>query len=164
MSDFPHEKHSGRRQSSSSKRYWSFELEDVTTGSSEQSRAFSMRGEPDPVSNARKIIEEIENSAVAQQLEGLLLTIRGMIEIAKRERPDVAEIPPLHSYIDEDGSALVEWIFPDFRIGFNIESNPDNSGWHLVSNKKLGDITASGQLANMEEITILLLDFILSNV
>ena len=164
MSDFPQDTHSGRGQSSSSNRYWSFEPEDATTGSSKRSRAFSMRGEPDPVSNARKIIEEIENSAVAQQLEGLLLTIRGMIEIAKRERPDVGDIPPLHAYVDEDGSALLEWIFPDFRVGFNLEPNPSDSGWHLVSNKKLDEITASGQLTSIDAIIPILLDFILPNM
>jgi len=125
---------------------------------------FRLRGESNPVKRARDIIPQIENAEVAKQVERLLSFIDNIVNIAEQEKVDLSHIPSLHAYVEDDGSVLLEWVFPNFRIGFNIESNPDNSGWHLASNKKLGDMTASGQLANMGEITILLLDFILSNI
>ena len=143
---------------------FSFSLSDVTLDIEGQADTFRLRGESNPVKQARKIIPQIENAEVAKQVDRLLSFINKIVNIAEQKEVDLSHIPPLHAYVEEDGSVLLEWVFPNFRIGFNIESNPDNSGWHLVSNKKLGDMTASGQLANMGEITILLLDFILSNI
>lgn len=147
-----------------SERDLSFSSSDMTSDIEGQADTFRLRGESNPVKQARNIIPQIDNADVSKQVERLLSFIDKIVKIAEQEEVDLSHIPSLHAYIEEDGSVLLEWVFPDFRIGFNIESNPDNSGWHLVSNKKLGDITASGQLANMGEITILLLDFILSNV
>jgi len=146
------------------KRDLSFSSSDMTSDIEGQADTFRLRGESNPVKQARNIIPQIDNADVSKQVERLLSFIDKIVKIAEQEEVDLSHIPSLHAYVEEDGSVLLEWVFPDFRIGFNIDSNPDNSGWHLVSNKKLGDITASGQLANMGEITILLLDFILSNV
>ena len=49
-------------------------------------------------------------------------------------------VPTIHE--KEDGSVLVEWIFPGVRIGLNIEKDKKESGWHVVSRQ----ITASGPL------------------
>ena len=146
-----------------SERGLSFSSSDATSDIKGQNNTFRLRGESNPVKQARNIIPQIENADVAKQVDRLLSFIDKIVNIAEQKEVDLSHIPSLHAYVEEDGSVLLEWVFPDFRIGFNIESNPDNSGWHLVSNKKLGDITASGQLENMGEITILLLDFILSN-
>jgi len=163
MSDLPEGTDSGKPHSSYSEEWW-MELGNVTRGSSEPVGEFSMRGKMNTVRGAAKIVAHIQNAKVAEQLERLLLTIQGMIQVAKDRCPELGEIPPLHAHIDEDGSALVEWVFPEFRVGFNLEPNPADSGWHLVSNKRLQDLTASGQLANMEAIVPMLVDFILPNV
>jgi len=147
-----------------SERGLSFSSSDATSDIEGQSDTFRLRGESNPVKQARKIIPQIENADVAKQVKRLLSFIDKIVNIAEQKEVDLSHIPSLHAHVEEDGSVLLEWVFPDFRIGFNIESDPDYSGWHLVSNKKLGDITASGQLANIAEITILLVDFILSNI
>ena len=74
-------------------------------------------------------------------------------------------LPSLQGFNVEDGSILIEWIFGDFRIGFNIEPNPNDSGWYLVSNKNLGEISASGYTSGIEikNLILWLLNFILSN-
>ena len=113
---------------------------------------------------ARNILPQIKNPCVAEQFDGLISIINKIVNTAERMGEKLSLIPPLHAYIEEDGAVSVEWIFPDFRIGFNIEPNPDDSGWHLVAGKNLENITKSGQLKNREDITILLLDFILSNI
>jgi len=160
MTNFLQETHS----QSWDERGLSFSLSDVTSDIEGQADTFRLQGESNLVKQARNIIPQIENAEVAKQVDRLLSFIDKIVNIAEQKKVDLSHIPSLHAYVEEDGSVLLEWVFPDFRIGFNIESNPDNSGWHLVSNKKLGDMTASGQLANMGEITILLLDFILSNI
>jgi len=56
-------------------------------------------------------------------------------------------VGPIHAYEEEDGSIVVEWIFPDMRIGLNIEKDKNESGWHVVSKQ----ITASGPLYEVVE-------------
>ena len=52
-------------------------------------------------------------------------------------------LPKIYAHEDEDGSIVVEWIFPKgIRFGLNIEDDKKQSGWHIVSKQ----ITASGSL------------------
>ena len=139
-------------------------MSDVTTGVGGQTGSFPLYGGSDPVSQARSIVSKIEDPCVAEQVKRLLFVIDRLIEAARHLRADLRHIPPLHAYQSEDGSVLVEWIFPDFRIGFNIESNQEDSGWHLVSNKRLGEVTASGQLTSEREIMVLFAKFVLPNI
>lgn len=79
---------------------------------------------------------------------------------------DSGNFPPLLMHSLNDGSVLIEWIYPDFRIGFSFESNIKESSWYLVSNKHLNEISSSG-LLDISEIDVLitfLLRFITSNI
>ena len=142
----------------------SFSLSDVTSDIEGQADNFRLRGESNPTRQARDIVSQIENPCVVEQFDKLLSIIDKTFNIARQREKDLSRIPPLHAHVDEDGSVLLEWILPDFRIGFNIEPNPDDSGYHMVSNKNLGERTESGQLANMHDIIVHLLKFILSNI
>jgi len=138
-------------------------VRDITEGTTESSSAFSLSGEPDPVRQARTMVSHIANPSVAKQLKRLLSTIQRMITLTQRQGVYVGQIPPLHAFEAADGSVLLEWILPDFRAGFNIEANTEDSGWYLVSSKKLGDIAVSGQLSPMEVVVAILLEYILKN-
>ena len=140
-----------------------FDLKDLTT-SEEQADTFRLRGESNPTRQARDIVSQIQNPNVAEQLDKLLSIIDKIFIVATQRGVDLSRIPPLQAHIDEDSSVLLEWIFPDFRIGFNIELNPDDSGYHIVSNKNLGEKTESGQLMNMHELIIRLFNFIVLNI
>jgi hypothetical protein len=59
-------------------------------------------------------------------------------------------LPPLRTFRPEDGSVLMEWIFPDFRIGFSIDPVEEDSSWYLVSNSKLGNIMRDGYLSDVD--------------
>ncbi len=41
----------------------------------------------------------------------------------------------VHAVSCDDGSVFVEWIRPDRRIGFGVELDPAEDGWHFVSKK-----------------------------
>lgn len=135
----------------------------VTSDIEGQADTFGLLGESNLVKQARKIIPQIENADVAEQVDNLLSFINIIVNVEQQDRVDLSHIPPIHAYVEEDGSALLEWIFPDFRIGFNLESNPDDSGWHLVSGKNLRNKTESGQLMNIPKIVSYLFDFIRLN-
>jgi len=141
-----------------------FNLEDLTKSAKEQANVYGLRGESNPTRQARDIFSQIQNPSVAEQLSKLLSTIYILFRATPREAREMSSIPPLRAHVDEDGSVLLEWIFSDFRVGFNIEPNPDDSGWHLVSDKTHNVYTASGQLGDMNEVITFLLNLIFSNI
>jgi len=51
---------------------------------------------------------------------------------------------PLCINISENDNLWIEWIFPDYRFGFSLESNLDESNYYFVSNKKYGEFMVSG--------------------
>lgn len=140
------------------------EFEDTTKATSEGSSVFASRYVSNLVKNLKAIIPQVENPVITDQLDKLLVSIYMMIKIVQHRRPDLDDIPPLTTQVEEDGAVLLQWKFTDFRIGFNIESDPSESGWHLVSNEKLGEITASGRLSNINETVQYLLNFIQKNI
>ena len=106
------------------------------------------------------------NPSVVSESKKLLLTIQDMIVTFEQFGFDLGGLSPIHAFnIEEDNSVLIEWIFKDYRVGFNIEKNNQESGWYLITNRELGEISASGSIYNIEIKTILLwlLNFILSH-
>ena len=143
----------------------SFSSSDVTSGIEGQANTFRLRGKSDPVKRAIGILPQIENPRVAEQLGNLLSIIDVVVNrIVEQEGIDLSSIPLLHAHVEEDGSVLLEWVFQDFRIGFNIEPNPNDSGWHLLSGKNLRNKTESGQLIDTPKIGSYLYEFIRSSI
>jgi|GEM_PF-5363355 len=132
---------------------------DVTTGSSGEIRSFSLGGGSSPIRKLKAIIPQIKNKTVVEQIEKLLLVIDTKIN----DRPDLRNTPALIPHIEENGAVSIDWIFPDFRIGFNLEVNPADSGWHLLANEKLNELTMSGQLKNMDDTISGFLEYINKN-
>ena len=85
-------------------------------------------------SEARKLLMKLQETTSSLQLMGI----------------DFDYVPILQLFHVDDGSILIEWIFSDFRIGFSIEPNFEESSWYLVSKKNMGGINASGNLENMD--------------
>lgn len=110
--------------------------------------------------NISDTINQTADRKVAAQARNLLNVFQ---EIFVESSVDLTHLPPLHSTIVNDGSILIEWIFKDFRIGFSIEPNPDESGWYLVSNKNQGGISASGYIssAHLKKMLLWLTSFVL---
>lgn len=53
-------------------------------------------------------------------------------------------LPYVRASEGDDGSILIEWIFPSLRIGFGIETEIEESGWYLITKPPLGNVRASG--------------------
>lgn len=134
----------------------------VTTGH-ESIESLSFAGKSDPFGEVKEILPEIGNPSIVEQTESLLSAIHWMIQQTSIRTEGSNDIPPLRGHIEDDGSVLLEWIFPDFRMGFNIEPSPGDSGWHLVMNKKRGNFTASGPLTDKLNILLTLVSLIVSN-
>jgi len=49
---------------------------------------------------------------------------------------------------ESEDSLLMEWIFKDYRYGFAIEKNIEDSSFYFVSNRKYGETTISSLLTS----------------
>lgn len=117
------------------------------------------------VRSAWDTVRQTENQEIAQEARELLSIIREMITYSHQLGADLSHLPPLQAFNVDDGSILIEWIFSDFRIGFSIEPNSEDSGWYLVSNERLGEISAFGFTSSIDNNILVswLLGFVLAN-
>ena len=136
-----------------------------TTGGSLNRYFLPLPEESSLIKTAWTITRQTENQTLGREARKFLSDIDEMIVSFQQFGFDLGYLPSLQGFNVEDGSILIEWIFGDFRIGFNIEPNPNDSGWYLVSNKNLGEISASGYTSGIEikNLILWLLNFILSN-
>ncbi len=74
-------------------------------------------------------------------------------------------LPSLVLNILEDRSALLEWGFRDFKIGFSFENNIEDSTWYLVANEKFQFATVNGKLdlGNQDTFLSYILIFVSTN-
>ena len=113
------------------------------------------------IQSALSSLKSLSNSDLVQYAKKILLIIQENLNVFAKEETEL--LPPIRVFDVEDGSILIEWIFKDFRIGFNIESNINESGWYLVTNKNLGEINASAYIldGNIKKIILWLLYFVI---
>lgn len=118
----------------------------------------------DPLGLAWKLIHNLSNKDLIQQAKKLLLTIQNALYVFQPFLVDLSCIPLLQAATPEDGSILFEWIFSDYRIGFSIEPNSQESSWFLITKKNLGEICASGFISDIDlnKLISWLLYFIIS--
>jgi len=91
-------------------------------------------GDSSLVKSAWDTIHQTEDPEVAEEARRVLSIIRETFLSFQQLGFDLGHLPPLRAFNVDDGSVLIEWIFGDFRIGFGIEPNSEDSGWYLVSN------------------------------
>ena len=121
--------------------------------------------ERDPLELAKVLIPNITDELLSQQALKLLSVIQHTLNT--RAFWDIKScIPYLHATMPEDGSVLFEWIFKDYRVGFHIEPNPQESSWTLITKKSLGEICASGYITDIDQHKLVswLLYFIVSHL
>ncbi len=145
----------------------SFQLPNETVGGTLKTHFLTVPGEMSLVKSAWNTLQQTRNQDVAERGRALLSLLLDMISSFQHFGFDMDYLPQVRAFNVDDGSVLLEWIFTDFRIGFNIEPNPEESSWYLVSNKKLGEVGASGFMPRTEievkKCIVWLLSFVLSN-
>jgi len=139
-------------------------IEDETFGRKSALYLFSP-SESKLVKSALQTIRNTPNQDIARESRKILFLIQETVFSLQQLNFDLSYFPSLNAINVEDESVLIEWAFRDFRVGFTIETNHEESGWYLVSNKKLGGILASGSIANIDLKTHLLwlLNFVFSH-
>jgi hypothetical protein len=119
----------------------------------------------DTLELAKNMIHKLADNNLLQQAAKLLLVIQNALN-TQPFLNIISCIPYLHAATPEDGSVLFEWIFKDYRIGFHIEPNPQESSWSLVTKENLGEIIASGSITDIDlrKLVSWLLYFIISHL
>jgi hypothetical protein len=115
---------------------------------------------------ARNAICEIKDAEARNQAKRLLSTIQKTFTALEQAGAELSHLPTLRATLLEGAtSVLIEWLLPDFRVGFSIEPKANDSSWYLVSSKRLEEISGSGQLlsANFEDIVLQLINFTVTN-
>jgi hypothetical protein len=110
---------------------------------------------------AREELETLDNKQAVRLATSILDLIEDQLP-----NYNYTTLPPIHAAELDNGGIIIEWIFEDFRMGFNIEMNIDKSGYFLVSKESAGEIRSSGYLKGLKLETIIqsLLTLILNNL
>jgi hypothetical protein len=116
------------------------------------------------VQNALQLAVCLQNESVRTQTIKLLNNLDRSLNDAVNVSEISNRLPKIHLTEQEDGSALAEWNFEYFRIGFSIE--PEQSSYYLISdNKTTGSFKAETHRLDMErqEIISKIINFVLVN-
>jgi hypothetical protein len=111
--------------------------------------------------SARIDLSRINNKQMVNQAIMILDEIENQLE-----NYDFTILPPIRVAELDDGSIILEWIFDNFRMGFNLELDLLKSGYFLVSKESAGEIRSSGYLKGLKLETIVqsLLTIVLNNL
>lgn len=98
----------------------------------------------------------LANARMNEELDTILKTLG--LALADGEI-DISNAPKLKVVDAEDGSVLIEWYFPDRRLGFNIEANEGQTGWYFAFSRSSGGQCGAGLLASLDMKALLRLMF-----
>jgi len=85
-------------------------------------------------SKVKKNITQLKDPSVKQQADYILSNIYLLLQNAYKRRKCLSNrLPQINIVQQEDNSALMEWSFQNFRIGFMLESDKAYSCYFVVS-------------------------------
>jgi hypothetical protein len=138
---------------------WMAEHVDETLGSPTQFSA------PLITRDAKIAASHLASKEMEQAANGVLNALEKSARTYRAIGGDVERLEPVRVFLPEDGSLVLEWINPDFRIGFNIEPQVAESGWYIVTTERFGNAGMHRSLVNtqMDEVATLALNFLTAN-
>lgn len=109
-------------------------------------------------------IREIDDQAIQNVVIQFVTRFNYVLKELVDSKVVYNALPPLSIDTDED-TAFLEWIFKDFRIGFSLHKNENQSTWFLITNRNLEEITVFGDLYNDDKFSTIkrILDYVLEN-
>jgi hypothetical protein len=80
------------------------------------------------------------DNVVSGQVRRILTYLYLLLQELSKSQVITNYLSRLNLVCQEDGSALLEWNFQDFRVGFTLEPNEDESSFFVVSQDKNKDL------------------------
>jgi hypothetical protein len=114
---------------------------------------------------AREMLGKIPDKTVAETARELMGDIERAAYALKAAGRDIGPLLPIHGFIADDGSVTLEWTTADFRLGFNIERDPSESGVYLATSKLFGEFGFHQLLSGVNKTDLVdsLVKFVLAN-
>lgn len=81
----------------------------------------------------RDIMHEAIESTRPDIAARALSILEALISEIGRQNKAACSAADVHVGASDDGSLVVEWMLPDRRIGFGVELDSADDGWHYVS-------------------------------
>lgn len=132
--------------------------DNYTTGFNSSSILYQLKlpSNVDVLDKAMKSLSSIRNASVRNQTSKLLMSIHTSLQEVIDVNKVSNRLSMLHLTEREDQSALLEWNYESFRIGFSLEPNNDDSNYYIVSeNRNSGSFYAeTNRLGNNYKETI----------
>ena len=91
----------------------------------------------DVFSSLSKSIITLEDEEVAKQVKKILSCLYLSLKKAINNKSISNYLPRLHLTQQDDMSALIEWNFQNFRIGFILDTNKDENYFFMISQNKI---------------------------
>lgn len=138
---------------------------DTTSGQDLYGRFLVLGSESDSLRPAWEVTDRLTRPVVAQQATDLLSIIREMLLTFRAVNFQTGSIPILNAAALDDGAVLFEWITADYRLGFNLDPEPQKSSWFLATSRRFGRINAYGFLSHVDlnKTLLWLLNFVISH-
>jgi hypothetical protein len=96
------------------------------------------------LANVEKNLSTIKDPNVKNSTIILIIKILKIVTLYFNYQNESKFLPALNFNQLDDNSVLMEWIFKDFRIGFSIEPNSEESSWYLIANNKIDESNLQG--------------------
>lgn len=109
-------------------------------------------------------VSEISDKVLSKKLNEFIDVFMSILTNLSKSSDISNFLPPLTIH-NEENLVFLEWIFKDFRIGFSLEKEKNESMWFMVTNKNLEEFSISGDLEpeNYYEVIIKVLKYVLEN-
>jgi len=88
-------------------------------------------------SSLSESIMTLEDKEVAKQVNKILSCLYLSLKKAINNKSISNYLPRLHLTQQDDMSALIEWNFQNFRIGFILDTNKDENYFFMISQNKI---------------------------
>ena len=115
--------------------------------------------------NINNKIKALKDEQIKKMVIEFVNTFYNTLNLANKYRNISNVLPAISLNENDDDSVLLEWNFKNFRIGFQIDKEPDDSYWFLVTNKNLEEFNVSGDIRRdgIDNVIIKILKYVLEN-
>ncbi len=127
---------------------------------------FTLPQNLDIFSNVEKNLDVIKTEDVKHYVLNIIKYFEQILKELDRNYRLLNLLPPFIISQEDDGSIFLEWVFKDFRIGFNIDVDTTKSSWFLITNSNLEELSVSGDISSDDDLKstiIKIIKYVLQN-
>lgn len=124
----------------------------TSSGSAEPAQILYFLDEP-VIAKAERFVETLPEGDLKRNAKEFLFSLRKVFHVVDESGVDMSMLPALEATCPDDHSIVYEWAYDDCRLGFEVESDPTQSYWYVMTTPESGAVRASGDIdcSNFEQ-------------